>query len=273
MFRWAAGEGSVPPAVPQALAMVAGLRAGKTEARETKPVTPVDDVVVEATLPHMPDVPADMVRFQRLTGCRPAEVCTLRPCDIDRAGEIWVYRPQRHKTQHHGRERTILIGPKAQDVLLRYLAREATTHCFRPCDSMAKHYAARHASRETPLSCGNRPGTNRRKKPRKTPGEQYAVDAYRRAIANACDKAFPHPTLAAIPEGKLTAPQLVELRKWQHDHRWAPNQLRHAAATEVRSKFNLEAAQIILGHSQANVTQVYAERDLALGVKVAKAIG
>jgi site-specific recombinase XerD len=68
-------------------------------------------------------------------------------------------------------------------------------------------------------------------------------------------------------------PQLVELRKWRSDHRWAPNQLRHAAATEVRREFRLEAAQVILGHSQANVTQIYAERDLALGVEVARAIG
>ena len=37
--------------------------------------------------------------------------------------------------------------------------------------------------------------------------------------------------------------------------------------------YGLEAAQVILGHSQANITQVYAERDLAKGVEVAKLIG
>ncbi len=25
-----------------------------------------------------------MVRFQRFTGCRPNEVCIIRPCDVDR---------------------------------------------------------------------------------------------------------------------------------------------------------------------------------------------
>ena len=44
--------------------------------------------------------------------------------------------------------------------------------------------------------------------------------------------------------------ELAELKKWQSDHRWSPNQLRHAAATEVRKQFGLEAAQIILGHSR-----------------------
>jgi integrase len=273
VFRWAAGEGRISPTVPQALAMVAGLRRGKTTARETAPVLPVDNATIDATLPYLPDVPADMVRFQRLTGARPGEVCILRPCDIDRTGDVWLYRPESHKTQHHGKERNILIGPKAQAVLLRYLARDHEAYCFRPCDSMGKHFAARNAARKTPLSCGNRPGTNRRKKPRKAPGERYAVDAYRRAIANACDKAFPHPELSGVPLDKLAPEQVVELRAWQSAHRWAPNQLRHAAATEVRREFGLEAAQVILGHSQANITQVYAERDLAKGVLVAAAIG
>ncbi len=34
---------------------------------------------------------------------RPAELCILRPADIDRSGDVWVYRPSDHKTQHHGR--------------------------------------------------------------------------------------------------------------------------------------------------------------------------
>ena len=42
---------------------------------------------------------------------------------------------------------------------------------------------------------------------------------------------------------------------------WAPNQLRHLYATEIRRKYGLEAAQIMLGHSRADVTQIYAERD------------
>ncbi|RIK78505.1 MAG: integrase, partial [Planctomycetota bacterium] len=273
MFRWGAAEGKLPADVPQALSIIPGLRRGKTTAPEAPPVLPVDDATVDATLEQMLPVPADMVRLQRLTGMRPAEVCILRPCDLDRSGDVWIYRPSKHKTEHHGRERLILIGPKAQAVLLRYLARGAEDYCFRPKDSVAKWLAARYANRKTPLSCGNKPGTNRRKKPRKSPGDCYAVDAYRRAIARACDKAFPHPTLAGVRRSMLTAAQKAELAKWQSEHRWAPNQLRHAAATEVRKRFGLEAAQIVLGHSKADVTQVYAERDLAKGVQVAAAIG
>jgi hypothetical protein len=35
----------------------------------------------------------------------------------------------------------------------------------------------------------------------------------------------------------------------------------------------LEAAQVVLGHPKADVTQVYAERDLALAEKVAREVG
>jgi site-specific recombinase XerC len=49
--------------------------------------------------------------------------------------------------------------------------------------------------------------------------------------------------------------------------------LRHSAATEIRKQFGLEAAQTVLGHSQANVTQVYAERDWQLAAEVMRKIG
>lgn len=246
-FKWAAAEGKIPASVPVNLAIVPGLRKGKCALREPEPVGPVDDSIVDATLPVLPDVVADMVRLQRLTGARPAEVCILRPCDVDRSGEVWLYRPSRHKTEHHGKDRVVLIGPKAQAILLRYLARDHEAFCFRPKDSEAKRRAAQHAARKTPLSCGNRPGSNRKRRPVRTAGEFYTTASYRRAIYRACDK------------GDL--------------ERWAPNRLRHTAGTEVRREFGLEASQVVLGHSKADTTQIYAERDLAKGLQVAKAIG
>ncbi len=141
----------------------------------------------------------------------------------------------------------MFFGPQAQGILLRYLARSAEEYCFQPRDSEAKRRAALSASRTTPLSCGNRPGSNRKKKPRRQAGRRYTTSSYGRAIHYACDKAG------------------IE--------KWSPNRLRHSAATEVRSKFGLEAAQIFLGHRTADVTQVYAERDLAKGIEVARQIG
>ena len=96
IFRWGAAESLIPATVPQALGMVDGLRRGRTEAPETAPILPVDDEAVAATLEHLPQVVADMVRVQKLTGARPAETCLMRPCDINQADEVWVYIPMKH---------------------------------------------------------------------------------------------------------------------------------------------------------------------------------
>jgi integrase len=265
IFKWAVGEQLLAPEAFQALAAVPGLRRGRTKAREPKPILPVDDATIDATLPYLPEVPADMVRVQRLTGARPAELCIMRPCDIDRSVNPWRYAPQHHKTEHTGRERVIFIGPQAQGVLLRYLARDAEAYCFRPCDSEAKRRADVHAARQTPMSCGNVPGSNRRRKPKRQPGERYDVDAYRRAIHRACDKAFQAPDDIADDPMKHKA--------WRSEHRWSPNQLRHTAATEIRKRFGLEASQVALGHARADVTQIYAERDHSLAARVAQEAG
>ena len=81
IFKWAASEELVSAAVYHALANVTGLQRGRTPAREPEPVGPVDDAVVDATLPHLNRHVRGSVEFQRLTGCRPGEACKLRRCD------------------------------------------------------------------------------------------------------------------------------------------------------------------------------------------------
>ena len=144
VFKWGVSQEIVPAMVHHALATVPGLRKGRTEAREPQPVQPVPDAVVDATLPFLPPVVADMVRLHRLTGCRPGELCLLRPADVDRSSAVWAYRPESHKTEHHGRERVIFIGPQAQEILRPYLLRSPDAYCFVPAESEAQ--AARVAS-------------------------------------------------------------------------------------------------------------------------------
>ncbi|QDU56165.1 tyrosine-type recombinase/integrase [Aeoliella mucimassa] len=246
-FTWAAGEAMIPPTVPQSLKMVTPLRLGRSSVRETEAIKPVAKPLVDATLKHLSPTVSAMVQLQMLTGARPGEICVLRPCDVDRSRDIWVAKLPKHKTAHHGRERVLLIGPKGQEVLRPYLLRPAEDYCFSPAEAMKHRHDVAHANRTTPMSCGNSPGTNRKRKPARKPGRRYITQSYARAIQRACeDNGLEH---------------------------WSPNQLRHLTATEVRREFGLEAAQIILGHSQANVTQVYAERDIAKGIEVAKQIG
>jgi integrase len=71
----------------------------------------------------------------------------------------------------------------------------------------------------------------------------------------------------------LTPAQKAELEAWRKANRWTPLQLRHAAATLIRARFGLEAAQTVLGHAKADVIQVYAERDLAKANSVMAEIG
>ena len=280
-FKWAVENELVRPDMYHGLMAVSGLRKGRSEAREPDPVQPVDDATVQATLPHLTPVVADMIRLQRITGCRPQDVCNLRPCDVDMSGDVWLYRPGTHKTEHHDRERIISIGPKGQDILRPYLLREKESHCFSPVESEKKRRSAQHVNRKTPLSYGNRPGTNRKRKPKRTAGEQYTTESYRRAIHRACDLAFPAPEPLCRRDDesvrkwqeRLTDKQRAELDQWQSDHRWSPNRLRHSAGTEIRKRYGLEAAQVVLGHAQADVTQVYAERDLAKAVQIMREVG
>jgi len=277
MFRWAVENEYVTAHVVTALDTVPGLRRERSAAREPEPVMPVSSAIVEATLPHLPKVVADMVSFQRLTGCRPGEVCQIRPCDVDRSDEVWVFRPASHKSQHHGRERRIFVGPKAQAILLPYLLRSPEAYCFSPLESEQQRRAAAHERRKTPLSCGNRPGTNRRATRQHQARDRYVKAAYARAVVRGCAVAFGMPSdLRKISKG-LTAKErkLAKERAaaWRAEHCWSPNQLRHTAATEIRQRFGLEAAQAALGHRAADVTQIYAERDFGLAASVAKQIG
>ncbi|HET6424448.1 MAG TPA: site-specific integrase [Planctomycetaceae bacterium] len=96
VFRWGVEEELVPATIYQGLAAVSGLRSSRSAARESAPVRPVPEAVVNATLPHLPRLVADMVRLQLLTGIRPGEACALKPCEIDRSdNDVWVYRPTR----------------------------------------------------------------------------------------------------------------------------------------------------------------------------------
>jgi integrase len=125
IFKWAVSKELVPSTVLLALKTVPGIRPGQSEARDPAPVLPVADDIVDATMPFVCPVVADMVRFQRLTGCRPGEVRDLRPMDVDRGGKVWQDRPATHKTTHKGRERIIFIGPKAKAILRRRFGLEA----------------------------------------------------------------------------------------------------------------------------------------------------
>ena len=271
MFRWAASVELVPVGVVQALETLAGLQEGRSEARETDPVGPVALDVVAATLPHLSRPVAAMVRLQLLTGMRPGEVMAMRGCDLKPGEPNWTYEPGQHKTAWRGKRRVIPIGPKARDLIAGFQTDDQDARLFRPSDAVAEFHARRgqaRKSRPTPSESSKRVA-----RPGAKHAGQYRRSSYLNAVSRACDRAFPHPTLAEVESGKLTTEQTAELEAWRKAHRWHPNQLRHTVGTEVRARFGLEAAQTVLGHAKADVTQVYAERDLARAHEVIRKIG
>jgi integrase len=149
-FRWGVECEQVRPNVIEGLRSLSSLQAGRTDAVERDPVSPVDTETLEKTRVHLSHLVADMVDLQLLTGMRPGELCRLSPSEIDRSESIWQYAPLDHKMSHKQRVRLIAIGPKAQQILSRYLFGES---CF----------------------LGKR-------------GEQMTVRAYRSAIQLACKK-------------------------------------------------------------------------------------
>jgi len=281
VFNWAVGDELVSGSVLHALQAVRGLRKGRAEAPEPKAVKPAPIEMVEAIEPFVSRQVWAIIQLQLLTGARAGELTRLRPCDIDRSGDVWVYQPDDHKTAHKDIERTIFIGPQAQAVLAPFLLRDPQSYCFSPAEAMEEWRQQAFKNRTTPLSCGNVPGSNRKDAPKWTPGERYKTDTYRCAIAKACDRAFPPPAPLTREDGetvadwrkRLTAAQKDELRAWRKAHRWHPHQLRHTYGTRVRKEFGLEDAQILLGHAKADITQLYAERDMNRAADVAQKIG
>jgi len=241
MFRWGVENELVPVEVYQALMTVAGLRKGRSEARETEPVEPVCDEHVDATLPFLTEVVRSMVQFQRLTGCRPEDVCNLRPCDVNMSGKVWCYVRDSHKMEHVRPERRVYIGPKAQEVLAPWLERPSDAYCFSPKESALASQAACRRHRTKP------PTPTKPKRPKRAPGDRYTRHSYNQAIGRACRR-------AGVP-------------------RWKPNQLRHSRGTEVREQHGLEASQTVLGHARADVTQLYAARNEELAQKIVRESG
>jgi integrase len=283
IFKWAVAEELAPPAAYQAVAAVAGLQKGRTPARETEPVEQVDDAVVDATLPYLNRHVRGLVEFQRLTGCRPGEACTVTRRDLDTGGHIWLYKPLHHKTAHRGKTRVIAVGPRAQALLREFFTPDIDDYLFSPRRAVEELMAARSARRKTPRYPSHvaRNAAKRVHAPRRLLRERYDRGSYGLALDRACDRAFPPPAPLAQREGetrarwwgRLTPAQRAEVEAWRASHRWHPNQLRHSFATRVRKHHGLEAAQVLLGHARADVTQVYAERNEQLAASVVAKIG
>jgi len=238
IFKWGVENELVPPHVLHGLQAVSPLKRGRCQARETVPVKPVPDAHVLKTIDAAPPTLAAMIQIQWRSGMRPGELVIMRPCDIDTSDEVWFYRPQEHKTEHFGIERLVPLGPRCQELLIPRMNRAPESYLFTPGEVMRERYAVRKTHRKKP---------NKKRKTTRKLRERYMTGSYAQAVRTAC-------RMAGVPH-------------------WSPNQLRHAAATKLRSNFGLDAAQVILGHKTASITQIYAEANKAHAFEVVLKIG
>ena len=230
MFRWAVSEQLVPASTYHGLQAVEGLKRGRSGARETERVHPVAEKHVRIILPFSSPTVAAMIQLQLLTGMRSSELASIRPCDIETGGKIWLYRLVTHKTSYRDHERTISIGPRAQKVLKPFLKRKITDYCFSPVESNANRRQQR---------CKKKKIVKVSKKVR----NRYDKDSYRRAVQYA---------IKAARKAGVDVPD------------FHPHQLRHTAATRIRKEMGLDAARAMLGHRNLKITDDYAELDRAL---------
>ncbi|MHC4951196.1 MAG: tyrosine-type recombinase/integrase [Planctomycetota bacterium] len=263
MFKWAVSEQIVSPMILHGLQSVAGLRRGRTRAKESKRVLPVDELHVNAVLPYTTPVVAAMIELQLLTGMRPGELVSMRPCDIDRSEAVWHYYPEKHKNIYRNIQRIVSIGPRGQEILRPFLLRPAEHLCFSPAESEQQRRKILTENRKTPLSCGNTVGSNRKDNPKRVVGDRYDSVSYRKAVRygiTACNKVR---RVAAKAAG--IDPDLMPY--------WTPYQLRHTAATKVRKEMGYECAGATLGHTNMSATAIYAERNQGLADEAAKRFG
>ncbi|MBL7040269.1 MAG: site-specific integrase [Pirellulaceae bacterium] len=235
-----------------ALMTVPGLRKGEGGTRDNPPIGPVPDEHVAAVERFVTPPIWAMIQLQSWSACRPGEACAMRTCDVRdddpllplaMRGMCWVYRPGSHKTEHHDKARVVLLGPKTQDMLRAWL---------RPGGPEAFLFSPREAREwwvQKQREAASKPDRRCRKKrnPKTRPGEIYTTSAYHGAIREACER-------AGVPS-------------------WAPNQLRHNAATLLRREYGAEVARIILGHSRLSTTEIYAERDISAAVQAMASFG
>jgi len=245
MCDWAAQKQVLSKSVAYGIRVIKPLKEGNYGVKASKKIKPIPIQWIAATCRHTTPVVAAMIKLHFYGAMRSTDVCTIRPCDIDQKSlkndELWVYYPPFHNEQSKGNKHRVLLGKRAQKILMPFLLRPKTTFCFTPEQSQNQR------SKQTDKEYNNR----------------YNKDSYRRAVLYAIAAANKDREQRAKQSG-------VNIDKIGH---WTPHQLRHTMATILREKEGLDATQSVLDHTSLEATQIYAERNEKVGRAAARKHG
>ncbi|MCE9566798.1 MAG: hypothetical protein K8U57_32735 [Planctomycetes bacterium] len=140
-----------------------------------------------------------------------------------------MFRPKQHKTQHHGRDRVVLIGPQAREILQPFLA-AAEPYLFSPLAAELDRNATRRENRASPMT-PSQAVRKPRDNPKRPKRERYDETSYRNAVYRACDKVFPPPPSLARRTDET-------IRLWKPRHTSACGKLLHdvgQSITDIRT--------------------------------------
>jgi integrase len=233
VFKWGVSKELIAEGAYRALSTVEGLRYSRSNAKETEPVRPVDENYIYLIVPYTSKVVEAMMKLHLLTGMRSTELCTIRPCDINTTGKVWLYRPVQHKNLWRKKERVVPIGPQGQNILLPFLKRNITDYCFTPEESLAVR------------------GKNG--KGGKAKEQRYNAKSYRKAVQYAI-AAYNK----ANPEKQIDS--------------FTPHQARHTLTTKINEAMGIEPASAITGNT-IEAAKIYTENNLKLAITVAEKFG
>lgn len=231
LFKWGVSKKQVPGSTWGELSAFRALPVGRGGVRDNPPVMAVPWAMVEKTVEHLPPTVRAAVMVQWWTGCRPAEVLAMTLRQLDTTGETWLYNVVRHKGRWRGKERVVVLGPKAQAEVKPFLTLSPDRSVFSPQNAWKERAEELRANRQIPETKQTRE-RDAKAAAAQPKHEFFDVATYRRAIWRACDK-------AGIPH-------------------WSPHKLRHAAGTRLAIKEGIETARAALGHTDARMTRRYA---------------
>jgi integrase len=235
VWDWLARQGYVDGNTVVALGAVRSLHE-REGGYETARILSVGLDRVEPILKRVSPPIRAMLSVCTWSGCRIGEAIVMRTCDLkdehyaipdQLKGRCWVYEPYRHKTEHRGTKRLILLGPQAISIIEPWLRpTDPEGYLFRPYESLVAFNKGRGKGKP---STWKSTATLDKARP-------YTYAAISRAITKACKElGVPH---------------------------WHSHQLRHLAATRLAKQYGVEITQILLGHIDPKTTLQYIDPDV-----------
>jgi len=257
-FGWGVSHELIPESIHAALRLVEPIPYGAEGVKESQPKELVSDEMIEAIRPYLSRQVYSLLRLAMLSGARMGELVQLKPgllnpVEVDGV-RILEFSPPVFKTKYRGLARVVRFGPRSAMIINPFLNRGDDEFLFSPREAESERRKKMHKLRVTPLSYGNRPGTNRKENPQWKPGNCYSTCSVRKSIRRAVNTYNRHN-----PDNQIEM--------------FTPHRLRHSALTRMRNEYGFEAAMAAAGHSSPSMTQLYTEKSSKAGRRLAAAAG